>query len=228
MTKSDIISILEEMGTLLELQGANPFKSRAFHNASRAVEGITEDIGEMVASGTVRTVKGIGEGIARVITDLISTGKSRDYDELKASVPAGVLEMLKIQGLGPKKVKVLYEKLNITAVADLEAAAKAGRLEKLDGFGKKTEENILQGIQAMRNRGEKSLYPAATGAAGMLLADIGKERGCAAERDCREHPETQGVDRRHRHTRERKRECACRNHGALHLPPPCADNSCAG
>jgi len=85
--------------------------------------------------------------------------------------------MLKIQGLGPKKVKVLYEKLNITSVAELEAAAKAGRLEKLDGFGKKTEENILQGIQAMRNRGEKSLYPVAVGAAVMLLDDISKERG---------------------------------------------------
>ena len=178
MTKSDIVSILEEMGTLLELQGANPFKSRAYHNASRSVEGITEDLAEMVASGTVRTVKGIGEGIARVITDLISTGSSRDYDELKASVPAGVLEMLKIQGLGPKKVKVLYEKLNIRGVPELEAAAKAGRLEKLDGFGKKTEENILQGIQAMRNRGEKyALYPAAVGAAGMLLDDISKDRG---------------------------------------------------
>jgi DNA polymerase (family X) len=177
MTKSDIIAILEEMGTLLELQGANPFKSRAFHNASRAVEGVTQDIGEMVTSGALRTVKGIGEGIARVITDLVSTGKSRDYEELKASVPAGVLEMLKIQGLGPKKVKVLYEKLNITGVAELEEAAKAGRLEKLDGFGKKTEENILQGIQAMRNRGEKSLYPVAVGAAGMLLDDISKERG---------------------------------------------------
>jgi len=177
MTKNDIKTILEEMGTLLELQGANPFKSRAFHNASRAVEGITQDIAEMVSSGTLRTVKGIGEGIARVITDLISTGESKDYDELKASVPAGVLEMLKIQGLGPKKVKHLYEKLKITGVTDLEAAAKAGHLEKLDGFGKKTEENILQGIQALRNRGEKSLYPVAAGAAELLLADIRKERG---------------------------------------------------
>jgi DNA polymerase (family X) len=112
-----------------------------------------------------------------VITDLVATGKSRDHDELKASVPAGVLEMLKIQGLGPKKVKVLYEKLSITGINELEAAARAGRLEKLDGFGKKTEENILQGIQAMRNRGEKSLYPAAVDAGEMLLADIRKERG---------------------------------------------------
>ena len=180
MTKNDIKTILEEMGTLLELQGANPFKSRAFHNASRAVEGITQDIAEMVSSGTLRTVKGIGEGIARVITDLISTGESKDYDELKASVPAGVLEMLKIQGLGPKKVKHLYEKLKITGVTDLEAAAKAGHLEKLDGFGKKTEENILQGIQALRNRGEKSLYPVAAGAAELLLANIRKERGVSS------------------------------------------------
>jgi DNA polymerase (family 10) len=177
MTKNDIIAILEEMGTLLELQGGNPFKARAFHNASRAVEGITQDIEEMTTSGALLTVKGIGKSIARVITDLITAGKSKDYEEIKASVPAGVLEMLKIQGLGPKKVKALDEKLKISGLTDLEEAAKSGRLEKLAGFGKKTGENILQSIQALRNRGEKSLYLVAAGAAEMLLADIRKERG---------------------------------------------------
>ena len=87
MDKKEIIHLLEEMGTLLELQGANPFKSRAFHNASRALEGVTEDIAQAVETGAIRKVKGIGEGIARVVTDLVRTGHSKDYDEVRGGDP---------------------------------------------------------------------------------------------------------------------------------------------
>ena len=127
MDKKEITHILEEMGTLLELQGANPFKSRAFHNASRALEGVTEDIAQAVETGSIKKVKGSGEGIARVITDLVQTGKSKDYEEVRGKVPDGVLAMLRIQGLGPKKVKILYEKLKIDSVEALEKAATAGK-----------------------------------------------------------------------------------------------------
>ena len=103
MDKKSIASILDEMGTLLELQGANPFKSRAFHNASRAVEGITDDLQALVASGGLTDVKGIGTSIAAIIVDLLVKGKSKEYTDLRKGFPDGVLEMLRIQGLGPKK-----------------------------------------------------------------------------------------------------------------------------
>ncbi len=177
MNKKEISDILEEMGTLLDLQGANPFKSRAFHNASRAIEGLGGDIGDAVAEGTLRQVKGIGESIAKIITELVNTGTSPEYEELRKSVPEGVLQMLKIQGLGPKKVKLFYEKLRIVSLDELEAAARAGRLASLEGFGAKTEENILKGIQAFRSRGDKSLYPAAEKAAEVLLTALRKDKG---------------------------------------------------
>lgn len=177
MDKKEISRILEEMGTLLELQGANPFKSRAFHNASRTLEGLTEDLASAVESGTIRKVKGIGEGIARVITDLVKTGESKDYAEVRKGIPGGVLEMLWIQGLGPKKIRVLYEKLKITSLEALESEAKAGKLASVDGFGKKTEENILSGIQALKSRRERSLYPVAEKAATEMLAALKNVKG---------------------------------------------------
>lgn len=177
MDKKTIISILDEMGTLLELKGANPFKSRAFHNASRAVEGITQDLATLVESGGLRQVKGIGESIAAVVTDLIKTEKSKDYDELRKSVPAGVLEMLRIQGLGPKKVKVLYEKLKIKSLDELEKAAKANKLADTEGFGARTEENILKGIEALRMRSDKSLYLKASEAADVVFTSLMKQKG---------------------------------------------------
>ncbi len=172
MDKKAIAEILDEMGTLLELQGANPFKSRAFHNASRAVEGLTKDIAELVERGELREVDGIGEKIAVVVSDLVQRGKSKDHEELRKSFPPGVPEMLRVQGLGPKKVKVLYEKLKIKSLAELEAAAKSDKLSSLEGFGAKTQENILKGIQALKARGEKSNYPKAADAAERIFRDL--------------------------------------------------------
>ncbi len=177
MDKKQIISILDEMGTLLELSGANPFKSRAFHNGSRALEGVTEDLTQLVESGKLREVSGIGDSIARAITDLVRTGKSKDYDELKSSFPPGVPEMLRIQGLGPKKVKVLFEKMNITSLDELEAAAKANKLADIAGFGEKTEQNILKGIAALRVRVDKHLYPKALHPAEKILDHLKKQKG---------------------------------------------------
>ena len=177
MNKKEISDILEEMGTLLELQGANPFKSRAFHNAARAIEGLPGDVETIVAAGTLREVKGIGESIARIITELVQHGSSQEHKELRSGVPEGVLQMLQIQGLGPKKVKILFEKLQIIGVDELERAARGGRLASLGGFGKKTEENILKGIQTVRSHADKSLYPVAAEAARAMLDALRKERG---------------------------------------------------
>jgi len=113
MDKKRIAEILDEMGTLLELKGDNPFRSRAFHNASQIISGVTEDLSTLVKSKSLTEIKGIGNALADIITDLVTTGVSKQHEELRSSIPKGVLELLHLQGLGPKKVKVLYETMNI-------------------------------------------------------------------------------------------------------------------
>ena len=177
MEKAKVSDILDQIGTLLELKGENPFKCRAYHNAARAIEGTTADLETLVRSGEIRSIKGIGETIAEKITELVTTEKSRYYEELKASLPEGLMAMLRISGVGPKKVKLLYEKLKIKSVEELEAACKAGKLEKLEGFGKKTEENILAGIGALRKHSSKFLYSVAEKSAQSIYSVILKQKG---------------------------------------------------
>ncbi|NUN71135.1 MAG: DNA polymerase/3'-5' exonuclease PolX [Bacteroidetes bacterium] len=155
MDKGRIADILDEVGTLLELKGENPFKSRAFHNAARLLGGVTEDLGVLVKEGKLRSIKGIGESTAKIISDLVTTGESPDHQSLRKSFPPGIFDMLKIQGLGPKKVSFLFTKMKIASVDALEAAAKKGELASLEGFGKKTEENILLGIAQFRTHASK-------------------------------------------------------------------------
>ena len=177
MDKKEISTILEQMGTILEVQGGNPFKSRAFHNASRAVEGLADDIRALVDSGEILEVPGIGKSISVIIGDLVAKGKSRDYDELRSSIPPGLLEMLTIPGVGPKKVKFLHETLKIASLAELERAACEDKLSTIKGFGAKTQENILKGIESVRNRGNKFLYSAASEAASTVFSILRKQKG---------------------------------------------------
>ncbi|MBI5474996.1 MAG: DNA polymerase/3'-5' exonuclease PolX [Ignavibacteriae bacterium] len=177
MEKRQVIAILEEMGTLLELQGANPFKSRAYHNASRALEGVNEDLAILVKEARLREVQGIGESIAKIISDLVVKEHSKDYDDLRHAFPPGVPGMLKIAGLGPKRVKILFEKLKITSVDELEAAAQANMLADISGFGEKTEQNILKGIQSLRVRTDKHLYPQAFEPASRILQHLKDQKG---------------------------------------------------
>jgi DNA polymerase (family X) len=177
LDRKAIAHILDEMGTLLELQGANPFKSRAFHNASRALEAATGDIASMAREKTLTTIKGIGAGIAAVVSDLALKGSSADYNDLRNSFPDGVLDMLRIPGLGPKKVAVLFKTLKLKSLDDLEAAAKADELSSIEGFGKKTQENILAGIAAVRSRGDRQLYSVASTAAGPIFAVMSAQPG---------------------------------------------------
>jgi len=173
MNKKQIASILDEMGTLFELKGENPFKCRAFHNAARVVEGLTADISALVESGEIRSVKGIGGGLAKVIGELVRTGSCVEHESVKSSLPEGLLQMLRIPGLGPKRIKILYEKLKIKSIEELKSACENHRLAKLDGFGEKTEENILKGIDLIAKSSDKHHYPAARMAAEKILEVIG-------------------------------------------------------
>lgn len=177
MDKTQIADILDEVGTLLELKGENPFKSRAFHNAARLLAGVTEDLKVLVDSGEIRKIKGIGESTAKIITDLVKTGKSPDHESLKKGFPPGIFDMMKIQGMGPKKVALLYKKLKISSIDQLEKAAKEGKLEKLEGFGKKTEDNILLGIEQVRKHASKFHINVAERSAHAVFDAIRTHRG---------------------------------------------------
>ncbi len=154
MDKSDIANILEEMAVLLELKNANPFSIRAFHNAARAVESASEDLKLLAETDTLTKIPGIGKGISAFIQDLFKHGKSKEHEKLKKSFPAGFLDILKIPGVGPKRAKILYEKLGIKNVAELQYACQENRLLGLDGFGEKSQANILRGIEHhMKSKG---------------------------------------------------------------------------
>ncbi len=172
MDKKQIAAVLDEMGTLFELRGENPFKCRAFHNGARVVETLTTDITALVASGELRSVKGIGEGLAKVITELVQDGKSTEHDKVRSSLPEGLLQMLRISGLGPKKVKLLHDKLKIKSITELKKACENHTLAELDGFGEKTEENVLKGIELLSRVSDKHLYHLSKQAADKILEVI--------------------------------------------------------
>ena len=172
MDKNKIAEILVEIGMLLELKGENPFKTRAYGNAARAIENLAEPLEKLITEDRLMEVKGIGEAISKKITELAQTGKLKYYEELKASIPPGLAEMLEISGLGPKKVKTLHDKLGIETIAELEAACKSGKVAELDGFGEKTAQNILEGIERRRTYASKHLLSDALLAAEPLLESL--------------------------------------------------------
>ena len=169
VTKETVIQILEEIATLLELTGENPFKSRAYQTAARNLEKIDTDFNELVEQNKLSEIEGIGEAISKKLTELIKTGKLEYYEKLKASVPPGHLEMLKIPGLGPKKIHALHEQLGIKNVGELEYACLENRLVDLKGFGKKTQDNILAGIAKLKVYKKRRLYAEVAAEAQILL-----------------------------------------------------------
>lgn len=153
MNKHDVANLLEEIATLLEIQDENPFKVRAYIQAARSVESLDAPIQDVVNQGHLKDLPGIGEKIAEKITTFVTTGRLPYYEKLKKSVPKGLLDLLNVQGLGSKKIKALYDELGIKSISDLEKACLEGKVAKLPRFGKKTQDNILNGIKQFKNRG---------------------------------------------------------------------------
>ena len=149
MNKNAIAGILNEIGILLELKGENPFKVRAYHAGARALEALEDDLGAVIAEGRLQAIKGIGDALAKKITELQATGRLGFYEQLRTTVAPGLVEMLEIPGLGAKKVRALHEKLGISSIAGLAQACGEGRVAALARFGEKTQEKLLAGI---RNR----------------------------------------------------------------------------
>src|SRR5512142_470832 len=128
MDRFEIAAALREIGALLELEGENPFKIRAYDNGARALEGLQGDLGELVAERRLTEVPGIGEALAGKIASLHLTGRSETLEKLRARHPPGILELLRVPDLGPKKISALNAALGVSTLAELEAACRDGRV----------------------------------------------------------------------------------------------------
>ena len=172
MDKDKVAEVLVEIGVLLELKGENPFKTRAYAGAARTLEGLAEPLGRLVAEKRLGEIKGIGEALEQKITELVETGRLKYYEELKASIPPGLIAMLEISGLGPKKIQALHKHLGVDSIEKLEAACQAGQVAELEGFGEKTQANLLEGIARRRTYASKHLLVDALVAAEPLLENL--------------------------------------------------------
>jgi DNA polymerase (family 10) len=151
MENKGIADIFTEIADILEIQGENPFRVRSYRNAARTIADMGQSVQAMVKAGqNLEELPGIGKSLQEKIEEIVSTGKCSFLEELRAKVPAGLTELLKLEGLGPKKVKSLYDELGVDSVDRLEKAAQAGRLRDLAGMGLKTEEKLLKSIETYR------------------------------------------------------------------------------
>jgi len=179
MNNQIIATIFYDMADILDILDIQ-WKPQAFRNAARAIESTSEDVGDIYKEKGIvgiRNISGVGQSIALKIIEYLETGKIKEYSTLKKKIPAGLLEIRHIQSLGPKKVKVLYKKLGIKSIRELEKAAKAGKIQKLDGFGKKSEYEILEGIAMFRSAGERMLIGYALPIAEDIVARLRRIKG---------------------------------------------------
>ncbi|MFO7924511.1 MAG: DNA polymerase/3'-5' exonuclease PolX [Bacteroidales bacterium] len=150
----EIAKILNEIADLLDIKGENQFRIRSYRNAARTISGLTENITQIKGGKKkIKSLPGIGESIAEKIEEIANTGRISQLDELKKEIPESLVDIMKLEQMGPQRTKILNEKLNIQSIKDLEKAAKEGEIEKLEGFGKKTSENILKEIEEYSEKG---------------------------------------------------------------------------
>lgn len=171
MDKSDVARVLGQIAAFLELRGEDQFRVRAYKAAARAVTSYPEDLRQALASGALTELKGIGPATLDIIDEILTGGRSHVLDELREQIPPGLVEMLQISGLGVAKIRQIHESLGIDSLAELEEAARSGRLAGLPRFGKKTAENILKGIDFLRHVSGHRLFHHARKEA-RALADV--------------------------------------------------------
>ncbi len=170
MKQHEIAAVFAQMGDLLEFRGDNPFRVRAYRRAARNLEGFSGDLEPLAAAGRLQELSGIGTDLANKMTEYLSTGRIAAFEQLKRSIPKGVLELLNVPGIGPKTANVLSRRLHITTISQLEKAAKSHRLSRVPGFQAKKEQNILKGIEIARKGMERMDLGTALARANELLA----------------------------------------------------------
>lgn len=159
VTNAEIAAVFDQVADLLEFQGANPFRVRAYRTAARAIGEMVEPLSQWIESGRdLKELPGIGEDLSEKIAALVATGTLPLLEELKAEFPESVLSLLRVQGLGPKRAAVLYRELKVRNLEELLAACEAHRVRSLKGFGAKTEENILKGLRAAMAEAQRILW----------------------------------------------------------------------
>src|SRR5262249_19395032 len=176
MDKYEIARTLEEISRYLELSEPNRFKALAFERAARALRSQDRDASDLIASGELIAMPGIGKATAAVIEELAREGRSQYLDDLRARFPPAILELPRIRNLGLGKIRGLPEQLGVGSLDELEAAAKANRLTALKGFGAKTQQKILEGIERARTREMRFLLPIA-----LQEAELMRERLAAID-----------------------------------------------
>jgi DNA polymerase (family X) len=165
--------IFAETAALMELAGENPFKVRAYENASRTIAGFPESLEDAIANGHLREARGIGDAILANVAELVATGRLALHEELRSRFPPGLRECLGLPGLGLQKVRLLHESLGIDSIDALERACREGTIRKIKGFGDKSVERLLRGIAVRRKGAGAHRFPAAAAAAAELAAAIG-------------------------------------------------------
>ena len=178
LRNADIAVVFEEIADLLEIEGENPFRIRAYRNAARVLRGLRDEAADMLAAGRdLSELPGIGTDLAGKITDLVRTGTTGLLDRLHKELPPSLAELLRIPGLGPKRVATLYRKLKVTTPAQLQAAARAGKLARLAGFGPKIVEKITTAAETKTAQPQRLTLAAAMAEADPLVAMLQKAPG---------------------------------------------------
>jgi len=177
LTNGDLARVFHEIGDMLELKGELVFKTVAYHRAADALAHSPIDVPDAYRKGTPPRIAGVGQAISDKIAELVSTGRLRFYDRLSAEIPATLVELLKIPGLGPRTVRLIHETLGIGTLEELRVAAEAGRLRTVKGLSARTEQSVLEGIAGLANRSERMLLGEAERIVTQLTAELGTTPG---------------------------------------------------
>jgi DNA polymerase (family X) len=169
MTNKQIAAVLAGIADLLDLKGESIFRLRAYQDAARRIESFTQDLSTLYSQDQVPKIPGVGESISTIIRELLQTGSSERYEALKLEIPTGLLELLNVPGLGPKRARKLYGELGITNLAELERAARDHRLRSVPGMGEKLETNIITELDRLSTRGHRLLLGTALPAAERIV-----------------------------------------------------------
>src|SRR5215218_5917841 len=165
LTNREIADVFYAIADTMEVLGEDRFRTQSYRRAGDALGDLPEPLSSYRTRGQIEAIPGVGKAIAEKIRELLDTGELRFYERLKAKVPTGVLEMLRVPNIGPRTAGRLYSELGIASLADLKAAAESGKLAGVKGFGAKTIEAIIQGIAAAQQRDQRTLLSTALAAA---------------------------------------------------------------